>query len=74
VVDEYPHAIDALRRSLHAFQDVEVWGFTDVGGAGVVRQTVYRLRRKLEQDPSHPRLLHTVAGVGVLLKPPQHIQ
>ena len=35
-----------------------------------MRVAVYRLRRKLEDDPAHPRLLHTVAGVGVMLKPP----
>ena len=30
--------------------------------------TVHRLRRKLEDDPSRPSLLHTIPGVGVLLK------
>jgi two-component system response regulator VicR len=47
----------------------QVWGYEDPGGSDVVRVTVHRLRRKLEQDPARPHLLHTIAGVGVLLKP-----
>jgi DNA-binding response OmpR family regulator len=46
----------------------QVWGYNDPGGSDVVRVTVHRLRRKLEQDPSRPALLHTIPGVGVLLK------
>jgi DNA-binding response OmpR family regulator len=46
----------------------QVWGYQDPGGSDVVRVTVHRLRRKLEQDPSRPRVLHTIPGVGVLLK------
>ncbi len=46
----------------------QVWGYNDPSGSDVVRVTVHRLRRKLEQDPSRPSLLHTIPGVGVLLK------
>jgi two-component system response regulator VicR len=46
----------------------QVWGYQDPGASDVVRVTVHRLRRKLEQDPSRPNLLHTIPGVGVLLK------
>ena len=46
----------------------QVWGYQDAGGSDVVRVTVHRLRRKLEQDPTRPLLLHTIPGVGVLLK------
>jgi len=46
----------------------QVWGYNDPGGSDVVRVTVHRLRRKLEQDPSRPQLLHTIPGVGVRLK------
>jgi DNA-binding response OmpR family regulator len=46
----------------------QVWGYQDPSGSDVVRVTVHRLRRKLEQDPARPRLLHTIPGVGVLLK------
>jgi DNA-binding response OmpR family regulator len=46
----------------------QVWGDHDAGASDVVRVTVHRLRRKLEDDPARPRLLHTIPGVGVLLK------
>ena len=46
----------------------QVWGYQDPGASDVVRVTVHRLRRKLEPDPSRPSYLHTVPGVGVLLK------
>jgi two-component system KDP operon response regulator KdpE len=46
----------------------EVWGYNDAAAREVLRVTLYRLRRKLEDDPSAPRLLHTVPGVGVMLK------
>jgi two-component system response regulator VicR len=46
-----------------------VWGYDDPLGTDVVRVTVHRLRRKIEDDPAQPRLLHTVPGVGVMLKP-----
>jgi DNA-binding response OmpR family regulator len=46
----------------------QVWGYADPGGSDVVRVTVHRLRRKLESDPARPKLLHTIPGVGVLLK------
>lgn len=46
----------------------DVWGYGDEVGHDIVRMTVHRLRRKLEDDPTHPRLLHTVPGVGVMLE------
>ena len=46
----------------------EVWGHDDAAGREVLRLTVYRLRRKLEEDPTSPQLLHTVPGVGVMLR------
>ncbi|MBM2811276.1 MAG: DNA-binding response regulator [Chloroflexi bacterium] len=49
----------------------EVWGHEDPGVTDVVRVTLHRLRRKIEDDPAHPRLLNTVPGVGVLLRLPQ---
>jgi DNA-binding response OmpR family regulator len=45
-----------------------VWGYDDPDGAEVVRVALHRLRRKLEDDPGRPRFLHTVPGVGVMLK------
>ena len=49
----------------------QIWGYDDPGGTDVVRVTVHRLRRKLEDDPSRPRLLHTIPGVGFMVKPEQ---
>jgi DNA-binding response OmpR family regulator len=46
-----------------------VWGEDDASRGDVVRVAIHRLRRKLGDDPSRPRLLHTVPGVGVMLKP-----
>ena len=45
-----------------------VWGYDDPSGNEAVRVAVHRLRRKVEDDPARPRLLHTVPGVGVMLK------
>ena len=45
----------------------EVWGYDDPSARDVLRVTLYRLRRKLEDDPRAPRILHTVPGVGVML-------
>lgn len=47
----------------------QVWGYDDPDGTDVVRVTVHRLRRKLEDDPNEPKLLHTVPGIGFMLKP-----
>jgi DNA-binding response OmpR family regulator len=47
----------------------EVWGYADSNDADLVRITLFRLRRKLEDDPAHPQLLHTVSGVGTMLEP-----
>jgi two-component system response regulator VicR len=46
----------------------QVWGYDDPGGTDVVRVTAHRLRRKIEDDPNDPRLLQTVAGVGLIFK------
>jgi two-component system response regulator VicR len=47
----------------------DVWGYDDAAAREVVRVTLHRLRRKLGEDASAPALLHTVPGVGVMLKP-----
>jgi DNA-binding response OmpR family regulator len=38
-----------------------VWGFESADSA-VLKNMVYRLRRKIEPDPAHPRYLRTAAG------------
>jgi DNA-binding response OmpR family regulator len=45
----------------------DVWGYEDAAARDVLRVTLYRLRRKLEDDPRSPQLLRTVPGVGVML-------
>jgi len=52
----------------HPGQDLEanmiidrVWGFETVDSAEL-KNVVYRLRRKIEPDPAHPRTIQTVPG------------
>ncbi len=40
-----------------------VWGASG-GDRSMLKQLVYRLRRKVERDPSQPQYLETVPGVG----------
>ena len=47
----------------------QIWGYDDRNAGDVVRVTVHRLRRKLGDDASDPRLIHTVARVGFMLDP-----
>jgi two-component system, OmpR family, response regulator MtrA len=44
-----------------------VWGFEHLGGSRLVDMAIYRLRQKIEDDPSMPRLLVTVRGRGYRL-------
>jgi len=43
-----------------------VWGYTGQGSRELVRGLVSRLRRKIEPDPSEPRFIQNVPGVGYL--------
>jgi DNA-binding response OmpR family regulator len=52
------------RKRLHE----EIWGYTFDPGTNVADVFVGYLRRKLEAD-GEPRLLHTVRGVGFVLRP-----
>jgi DNA-binding response OmpR family regulator len=47
-----------------------VWGYEAAYDTGTVTVHVRRLREKLEEDPSRPRLLQTVWGVGYRFCPP----
>lgn len=49
----------------------KVWGPGYRGEYELLRVTVWRLRKKLEEDPQRPRVLATVAGVGYLLESPR---
>ncbi len=43
-----------------------VWGLAV--SDDLVRVTVFRLRRKIEPDPKQPRYIHTVPGVGFIVR------
>ncbi|MFN2158508.1 MAG: response regulator [Anaerolineales bacterium] len=44
-----------------------IWG-PEGGDRAMLKQLVYRVRRKIEKDPSHPKFLQTVPGVGYTFK------
>jgi DNA-binding response OmpR family regulator len=44
-----------------------VWGYTYRGDGRLVDTHVARLRAKVEVDPAHPLLIHTVRGLGYKL-------
>ena len=46
-----------------------VWGYSAALDTGTVTVHVRRLREKIEDDPSHPRHLETVWGVGYRFAP-----
>ena len=41
-----------------------VWGAEQIGELHLVKQYIYRLRQKIEKDPTSPQFLHTVRGGG----------
>jgi len=45
-----------------------VWGYDYLGDSRIVDMAVKRLRSKVETDPSEPRLIQTVRGVGYRLE------
>lgn len=49
-----------------------VWGYGHEGYEHTVNSHINRLRAKIEPDPSRPRHIVTVWGVGYKLKPEQH--
>jgi DNA-binding response OmpR family regulator len=44
-----------------------VWGYTGEVDNTMLKNVVYRLRRKIEADPANPLIIQTVAGVGYRL-------
>jgi two-component system response regulator ResD len=46
-----------------------VWGLTEYIDPSTVTVHVRRLREKIESDPSNPRYLQTVWGVGYKFEP-----
>jgi len=63
-------ARDAGRVITHRQLLRQVWGASYVDDVQYLRVFMKQLRQKLEQDPSHPRLLVTTPGVGYRLRPP----
>jgi DNA-binding response OmpR family regulator len=47
-----------------------VWGYEAAFDTGTVTVHVRRLREKIESDPSQPRMLQTVWGIGYRFNPP----
>lgn len=47
-----------------------VWDYSYLGDSRLVDVCVQRLRSKLEDDPSNPRVIQTVRGAGYKLVPP----
>jgi two-component system KDP operon response regulator KdpE len=44
-----------------------VWGYTGEVDNTMLKNVVYRLRRKIEADPANPQIIQTVSGVGYKL-------
>lgn len=41
-----------------------VWGYPQIGDGKLVDTHIYRLRSKLEDDPTDPQVVVTVRGLG----------
>jgi DNA-binding response OmpR family regulator len=52
----------------------KVWGYTHEGYEHTVNTHINRLRGKLETDPSHPRFILTVWGVGYRFPTPEELE
>jgi two-component system KDP operon response regulator KdpE len=63
-------ATNAGRVILHEELVRRVWGPTYEEQTGILHSTVWRLRRKIEDDPHSPRLLQVRNGIGYLLATP----
>jgi DNA-binding response OmpR family regulator len=44
-----------------------VWGYSGEVDSAMLKNVVYRLRRKVEADPANPQIIQTVTGVGYKL-------
>jgi len=44
-----------------------VWGYTGEVDNTMLKNVVYRLRRKIEADPANPKIIQTVASGGYKL-------
>jgi DNA-binding response OmpR family regulator len=46
-----------------------VWGFSGDADNTVLKNVIYRLRRKIEANQANPVIIHTVAGIGYKFDP-----
>jgi diguanylate cyclase (GGDEF)-like protein/PAS domain S-box-containing protein len=75
VAKEYDLLAFLATRPGHVFSSAEllrsVW-VSEVGPPRLrtVAEHIYRLRGKIEDDPSHPRIIQTIKGVGYKFVPP----
>lgn len=46
-----------------------VWGYGEEADNTVLKNTIYRLRKKVEIDPANPLIIQTVASVGYRFNP-----
>lgn len=44
----------------------KIWGFHEEADVAALKNIVYRLRKKIEEDPSNPRLIRHETGVGYM--------
>ena len=44
-----------------------VWGYSNEADNTMLKNLIYRLRRKIEMDPANPQIIQNVAGVGYKL-------
>ncbi len=51
----------------------EVWGYDFFGDERTVDVTIRRLREKIEDDPSQPKLIKTKRGVGYFIRRQAHV-
>jgi two-component system KDP operon response regulator KdpE len=59
------------RAVTHSSLAEAVWGDDYPGAADSLKVHIRRLREKIEEDPSHPRLILTRTGVGYFLAKPE---
>ena len=49
----------------HLFETI--WGYDYVGDSATVTVHIGRIREKIEDDPTHPKIIETVWGAGYRL-------
>ena len=63
--------IEGLFESLHGCSKEQlfetIWGYDYVGDSATVTVHIGRIREKIEDNPSHPKIIETVWGAGYRL-------